>query len=260
MGTLLSDAGNDLSTLDGQLIKPPAGAEAGRTLLTVLGQAQVALKKVRADLAGAQKAAISVDISLLPVGQQTTFSKARDSITSALAGLDEFDRLVPVLSDVLGGSGPRTYLVEQVNPAELRAGGGFIGTYSLLRADQGKLSLMRSGNSYELADPRPLPGQPGYIPLPGPYREIIPKESLSFVDTNEFPDFPANAQAAETWVVPRVGKIDAVISIDYYAVAKMLDLTGPLQVPGYGFTVDGGTFVAKVMQLELAGDPAHKAV
>jgi hypothetical protein len=40
----------------------------------------------------------------------------------------------------------------------------------------------------------------------------------------------------------------------------MLDLTGPLQVPGYGLTVDGGNFVDKVMHLELAGDPAHKAV
>jgi hypothetical protein len=54
--------------------------------------------------------------------------------------------------------------------------------------------------------------------------------------------------------------IDAVISVDYYAVAKMLELTGPLPVPGYGVTVDASNFIPSVMQLELAGDPQHKAI
>ena len=66
---------------------------------------------------------------MLPASQQATFVKARGTIATALTGIDEFDRLVPVLTEVLGGNGYRTYLIEQVNPAELRAGGGFIGTY-----------------------------------------------------------------------------------------------------------------------------------
>jgi hypothetical protein len=259
-GAALSDAGQDLSALDGQILKPGSSGEAGRTLLTVLAQTEKGLIKVRGDLTIAQKAAAQVNVQLLPAAQQATFVRARDSIDSALAGFVEFERLVPVITEVLGGNGTRNYLIEQVNPAELRAGGGFIGTYSLLQADHGSLSVSRSGNAYVLADPRPIPGEPGFVPLPGPYREIIPWVSWSFVDTNEFPDFASNARAAESFAQRRLGKIDGVISIDYFAVAKMLELTGPMQIPGYSLTLNGGNFVSEVMRLELASDPAHKNV
>jgi hypothetical protein len=259
MGAALSDAGQDLSTFDDQLAKPAGPGKPDRNVLLVLDQAQPTVVKIRGDLQRAQNAASHVDVVVIPAGQQSTFLKARNAIASALAGLDEFDRLVPVLHDVLGGSLVRTYLVEQVNPAELRAGGGFIGTYSLLQADHGSLKVVGSGDAYDLANPRPLYGARDFIPQPGPYREIVPAISWSFVDSNEYPDFPTNAQAAETFVQPRLGKIDGVISIDYYAVAKMLELTGPLQVPGYGQAFEGSNFVARIMALELSGDP-HKGV
>jgi hypothetical protein len=261
MGAAISDAGLDLSDLETQLIKPPASGQAARTVLTLLDQTKPGLATARVDFERAQAAATRVDVSVLPAGQQTTFVKARDTIATALTGLDEFDRLVPVLREVLGGNGARTYLIEQVNPAELRAGGGFIGTYSLVRADQGTLKLIRSGDAYELADPRPLPGQPGFIPQPSPYREVIPDISWSFVDSNIFPDFASNAKAAVSFVQPRLGtSIDGVISMDYYTVAKMLELTGPLPVPGYGLTLDSNNFIPQMIKADINGDIPTKAV
>ncbi|HEV2035654.1 MAG TPA: DUF4012 domain-containing protein [Candidatus Dormibacteraeota bacterium] len=263
MGVAISDAGQELSDLAGQLIKPStAGGQQGRTLLTVLNQTHDSLVKVREDLDRAHKAAARVDVQVLPAGQQGTFGKARDTITSALAAIDEFEHLVPVLTDMLGGNGARTYLIEQVNPAELRAGGGYIGTFSELRADQGTLKLVTSGDAYQLSNPRPLRGQPGYVPQPGAFEEFIPDEGWSFVDSNFFPDFPSNATAAEGFVQPRLGiHIDAVISIDYYTVAKMLELTGPLTVPGTRITVDASNFISTVIQGDLVpGDATHKAL
>lgn len=260
MGVAISDAGEELATLDGQLLKPASTGPAGRTLLTVLGQAHTSLGKVRADLDRAQKAAGGVDVSVLPAGQQATLLKARDTISTALTGLDEFERLVPVLTEVLGGNGPRTFLIEQVNPAELRAGGGFIGTYSVLRADKGTLKILKSGDAYNLANPRPLPGQPGFIPQPSPFREVVPTISWSFVDSNIYPDFPSNATIAEHFAQPRIGiKLDAVIAMDYYTVAKMLDLTGPMAVPGFG-TITGSNFIAKILPGDVTGNFTHKAL
>jgi hypothetical protein len=261
MGIALSDTGQELADLDGQLLKPSANGPAGRTLLTVLDQTQSSLVKVRLGLARAQKAAAKVDVHVIPAGQQAAFVKSRDTIASALAGLDEFDRLVPVLTDVLGGDGVRTILVEQVNPAELRAGGGFIGTYSLLRTDHGVMTVIKSGNAYDLAEPRPMPGHPGFIPIPSPYREVIPNVSWSLVDSNIYPDFPSNARAALNFVEPRLGiKLDGVISMDYYTVVKMLELTGPLAVPGFAVTVDSNNFISLVLGGAIAGDSAHKAI
>jgi hypothetical protein len=257
MGVAISGAGQSLAGLDGELIKPPAAGQGGRTLLTVLNEAQTSLPKIRQDFTTAKAAAAGVDVRVLPAAQQATFLKAKGTIDTALSGIDEFERLVPVMTEVLGGNGTRTYLVEQVNPAELRPGGGFIGTYSLIRASAGTLSVIRSGDSYDLADPRPLPGQRGFIPQPSPYREIIPDISWTFVDSNQFPDFPTNATTAENFVQPRIGKIDGVISIDYYTVAEMLALTGPMSVSGIG-ALTATDFVPTIVRLDIAGSPNHK--
>jgi Protein of unknown function (DUF4012) len=261
MGVAISDAGVELSSLAAEIIAPPSGGSAGRTLLTVLDQANTSLVKVRADLQRADKAAASVDIQVVPVGQQATFLKARTTIGDALASMGEFQAFIPIINEVLGGNGARTYLIEQVNPAELRPGGGLIGTYSVLRADQGTLKLIRSGNAYDLADPRPLQGQRGYVAPPGPLRQLIGTTSWSFVDSNFFPDFPSNAITAENFVQPRLGvKIDAVISMDYYTVAKMLEVTGPLQVPGYGVTVNSTNFILLVMGNSLTQNAINKSI
>jgi hypothetical protein len=102
---------------------------------------------------------------------------------------------------------------------------------------------------------------------PGPIREFVPDTGWSFIDSNFFPDFPSNAKVAEDFVQPKLGThIDAVISIDYYSVAKMIELTGPLPVPGYGITLTGSNFVPVVVQYDLSAfsDPeanrAHKAI
>jgi Protein of unknown function (DUF4012) len=261
MGSAISDGGIDLSALAAELIAPKGGGQAGRTLLTVLDQVNTSLIKVRADLQRADTAAAGVDVSVVPAGQQATFLKARATIADALVGMDEFQQFVPIIKEVLGANGPRTYLIEQVNPAELRPGGGFIGTYSVLRADQGSLKLIKSGNAYDLADPRPVQGQRGYVAPPGPLRDLIGTTSWSFIDSNFYPDFPSNAIAAENFVQPRLGvQIDAVIAIDYYAVAKMLEFTGPLHIPGYGVTVDSKNFIPTLIQGDLVSDPAHKAI
>ncbi|MFI5284543.1 MAG: DUF4012 domain-containing protein, partial [Candidatus Dormibacterales bacterium] len=258
MGIAISGAGQSLAGLDGELIKPPAAGQGGRTLLTVLNQAQTSLPTIRQDFATAKSAAAGVDVSVLPPAQQATFLKAEGTIDTALSGIDEFERLVPVMTEVLGGNGTRNYLIEQVNPAELRPGGGFIGTYSLVRASAGTLSVVQSGDAYNLADPRPLPGQRGFIPEPSPYREIIPDISWTFVDSNQFPDFPTNATTAEDFVQPRIGKIDGVISIDYYTVAEMLALTGPIAVSGIG-ALTASNFVSTIVKLDIAGSPNHKS-
>lgn len=262
MGIAISDAGLELAKLDGQLIAPAnAGGQQGRTLLTVLNQTNSSLVIVRKDLDLAQKAAARVDIGVVPAGQQASFLKAKGTITTAIAAADDFARLVPIVTELLGGNGTRTYLIEQVNPSELRPGGGFIGTFSVLQADHGSLKLIRSGPAEGLIGTRAAPGQPGYVTPPGPLREFVPTTSWSFIDSNFFPDFPSNAQAAESFAQGPLGiHIDGVISIDYYAVARMLQLTGPLAVPGYGITVNATNFVPIVVAHDLADDNAHKAI
>jgi hypothetical protein len=263
MGIALCDAGQDISDLDAQLLKPSttAGGQQGQVLLGLLNQMGTSLVKIRAELQQADSAASSVDPGVVPAAQRATFLKAIGTIHSGLTGIDEFQKLVPILIEILGGNGVRTYLIEQVNPAELRPGGGFIGSFSVLRADHGSMTLVESGNSYQLASYRPSPGQPGYVAPPGPLREFVPTASWSFVDSNFFPDFTSNAKAAEQFVAPQLKtSVDAVIAMDYYTVAAILKVTGPLAVPGYPITVNADNIVPLLIQYDLEQGYTHKAI
>lgn len=261
VGNAISDAGIDLSGLASAIITPPKGGQAGHTLLTVMDQASATLVKVRADLQRADAAAAGVDLAVIPAGQRASLVNARATISSALAGMDEFQKFVPIIKEILGGNGPRTYLIEQVNPAELRPGGGLIGSYSVIRADNGSVKLITGGNAYDLVNPRPVLGQAGYVTPPGPFKELIGNTSWSFVDSNFYPDFPSNAAAAESFVQGRLGMhIDAVISIDYYTVAALLQVTGPLQVPGYGTTVDAANLIPLIMANSLVQNSINKPI
>jgi hypothetical protein len=251
MGVHLSQAGLDLADLDGLLVKPPSSGQQGQGLLTMINQVKAKIDPIRAELTAALKAADAMDVSVLPSGQKTTFLKGRGTISQALAAIDQFKSLVPMLIEIMGGNGPRTYLVEQVNPAELRAGGGFIGGYSVLHADKGALTLAKVGTAVEWTIPRIAVGDRNYVEPPGPYRQWLPQSGWTFIDSNLFPDFPTNATTGMAMAQARLGPMDGVIAIDFYAVAKMLEITGPLAVPGYNLTLTGSNFVPTVVKYDV---------
>jgi hypothetical protein len=253
MGVELAMAGLDLTDLDAQLIKPAGSGQQGQGLLAVVNTVATKTSSVKDKLQLALKAADRVDLTVLPVAQKGTLIKARNTIALALAGIVQFQALVPILTEVLGGNGTRNYLVEQLNPAELRPGGGFIGTYSVLRVDGGKLQLVASGNAADLIWPRVDLGQPGYVPPPAPMLQLIPTASWSFIDSNFYPDFPSNAQSAIRFAQPKLGMhIDAVIAIDYYTIAALLKVSGPVAVPGYHLTLTADNFISTVVTYDVA--------
>ncbi len=62
-------------------------------------------------------------MAILPTVQRATLHKAVADLRAAIVGLDALRPSLGAVLDVLGLDGPRTYLIEQVNPAELRSTG-----------------------------------------------------------------------------------------------------------------------------------------
>jgi hypothetical protein len=261
MGLRLCHAGQRAIDVDDLFLRPASGQPQGsRHLLDVLDQAVPLIQGVRADLRAAAAAAQSVDPSVLPGSQRASLLQARTTLQRSLAGLDSFDRFLPVVRDLLGASRPSTYLIEQVNPFELRAGGGYIGTYSLVAADRGSLSLLKSGDTHTLPEWHVLSGSPGYVAPPPALLDFVDDTSWNLGDSNFFPGFPANAQAAESFAPHDFAqRIDGVFAIDLYAVAALLQVTGPLAIPGEGLTVTSDNLVPLLARLDIL-DPAHKQV
>lgn len=243
MGLALADAGQDGADVDAQMISPAnAQLRGGQRLIATLNAVKPFMPKIAADLDKAKRHADLVDVSVLPSGQRDSFLKARTQIDDGVAGAAEFQRLAPVLLEILGANGPRTYLVENLDPAELRGGGGFVGSYILLSADQGQIKLGVSGNVYDIDYPYPVKGQRRYVAPPNSLNEFA-THGWVFGDSNFYADFPASASGGEDLFKRETGRsVDGVIGIDFWAVAEMLNVTGPLQIPEYGITVDAKTF------------------
>lgn len=136
-----------------------------------------------------------------------------------------------VVPAVLGSEGPRTYLVLFVQPAEGREYGGFVGAYGLLEADRGRLSLLESGSfDTDLWRGEAFFTDGGSVPehyfnkLP----HVFPQNLTAIADLSTIA--AAAADLAPQWRNdPGLG-IDGVMTIDPFALAGFLELTGPIAI------------------------------
>jgi Protein of unknown function (DUF4012) len=261
MGVAVSDAGLRSADIDTLFLEPPKPGQPTGTarLLGILDQVQATLPPIQRDLDRARASAAAVVPEALPASERPALQKARDAIAKAAQGIAEFDRLFPAVRDILAVDGRRTYVVEQANPFELRFGGGYIGTYSLVVADHGNLTVQRSGDTHDLPDFSTTMGQAAYVAPPPPMQGLLQRKSWSFQDSNFYPDFADDAKAAAQFAQRDFGTgVDGVISVDLYAVAAMLAVTGPIDVPGFGVRLDKDNFVPTVAARDLVDDPTHK--
>lgn len=136
---------------------------------------------------------------------------------------------VRLLPPMLGADGPRTYLVLFQNNAEIRATGGIPGALAVMRADHGRISLVRQGTASDLGiHPRsPIPLTRGETAL------YETKMGMYGADVNFTPDFPRTAELARAmWKSAQGQQVDGVLSADPVALSYVLQATGPVKVPG----------------------------
>ncbi|MBL7053187.1 MAG: DUF4012 domain-containing protein [Candidatus Portnoybacteria bacterium] len=151
------------------------------------------------------------------------------------------------LLKILGHDNPRNYLLIFQNNSEIRATGGFIGTYGLLTLDKGSINNLFIDGVYN-AD-----GQlhEKIIP-PRPIQKI--STAWSMHDANWFADFPTSAQKIQ-WFYEKTGGIttDGVISLTPVLFERLLQLTGPIEMPEYNIILNADNFV-ELVQYEVEVD------
>ncbi|WP_208027742.1 DUF4012 domain-containing protein [Rhabdothermincola sediminis] len=167
--------------------------------------------------------------------------------------LDEFasdlDRSLPqaelaseglrVAPRLLGGEGRRRYLLLFTSPAETRFLGGFVGSYGVLTALDGELTLERSGASAELsAGPGDEFHLEGFEETLVRYGRYQPQRFVQNLTVS--PDLPTDAALARAVFPQTPGgePIDGVIVADPFAIAALLELTGPVPVEGLDTPLD----------------------
>jgi len=159
-------------------------------------------------------------------------------IDLAIEGATLISKSKPLMQSapyLLGINGTRTYLLLFQNDKELRPTGGFITAYSIADVTNGKFEPVSSSDIYDL-DNRYTPSITAPDPIieyiKGPYT-LNPK--LRLRDMNWSPDFKVSmdmfSKEAEE---AGIGDIDGIIAVDTEVLVKILNVIGPIGVPGYG--------------------------
>jgi hypothetical protein len=198
----------------------------------------------------------------LLAGAEATFARARlrwlvpqvaegaedfaEQLAAARTAVGAAAGLTAQLPGFFGADEPRTYLFAAANTAELRGTGGFLGALTLLEIDEGRLQF----GAFEPTDEVPrLPPDALDEPTPG-FAELYERFGAlgNLRNVNATADFPTAARAIEAhYAQARDVALDGVIVADPVALAALLEVGGPVDVPGFG-TVDHTQVVRFVTQ------------
>ncbi|MBP9728051.1 MAG: DUF4012 domain-containing protein [Candidatus Moranbacteria bacterium] len=250
-GKYFGEAGIPLSELVKNItVSKEAYAQGEKvSLLSFLAQAKEPLEQVRKSLTQTERELALVRIDDLPVEKREKFLLVRTSLPSLLALLSGLEKNELLIEELLGGNGPRTYLFLLQNNHEMRATGGFIGTYALVDVNQGVIRRFFVDGIFN------PDGQlkENIIP-PKPIQKISAGWSLH--DSNWFPDFPASAEKAIFFYEKTGGPtVDGVITLTPTVMQKLLSVVGPIAMPQYGITVDADNFIPVLQeQVEVKYD------
>ncbi len=163
-------------------------------------------------------------------GARVEFDREMDQALRAVEAAEAMARALPAF---LGAEGPRRYFLGAQNPAELRGTGGFLGAYAILTAEDGRLRLGPFSPIEELRD---LEVSQVRAPNPDYARRYDRYGGAGFWrNINMTPDFPSAAQAIEALYARVAGeRVDGALVADPFALAALLEVTGPVRVPGTG--------------------------
>ena len=145
------------------------------------------------------------------------------------------------------------YLVLLQNNAELRASGGFLGSYAEIKIENGRPGPIEFGtNIYKLDEPFT---NEVTVPPPRPLQEVT-LGKWAFRDSNWAADFPEAAEQMlwfyerEQALQGRQMRLDGVVALTTTVVEELLRLTGPVDMPAFATTLTADNF-AEVVQYKI---------
>lgn len=167
-----------------------------------------------------------INAKALPKEYQGIFNDIKSKVVLLDENLNEFLSIINLARRFLGIEHDQRYLFVFPNNAELRASGGFIGSFALIDFSDGEIKNMEvpRGGSYDTDG--------------GLYEKIIAPEPLHLVspqwhfwDANWWPDWPTSAEKI-MWFYEKSGgpTVDGVISFTPTVLETLLEVIGEIDM------------------------------
>lgn len=173
--------------------------------------------------------------SILPAKYQTNYGEVKLQLAKLKRSVTTTKALLATAPDLIGIGARRKYAVLFQNNMELRATGGFIGSFAILSFENGKLYDMPIYDVYD-AD-----GQlKGHVEPPAAIKDILGEANWYLRDSNFDPDFPTSARRAEWFIKKSLNQdLDGTIAVNVSTLVSLLKALGPITVPDYNETITG---------------------
>lgn len=208
------------------------------TLVPKAGQLDLArLQAAAPELSTADMAVRQASARVDAIGADGLQAPVRTAVEQLRGELDRLAALTAtarhgavLLPPLLGTTGPRTYLVVFQNLAEPRSTGGIFGAYAVIRAEGGRVKIVKQGAAAEL----------GIFDAPvsrldqdtqALYTDLI---GIYPADVNLTPHFPTAAALFREMYRRRTGDtVDGVLATDPVTLSYLLQAIGPVAIPGH---------------------------
>jgi len=241
IGTITSSLGHNLVSATDALFNGESGEFASAlNSFSYFGNLAVA------DAKNLDKELKDININNLPEEYQEQFLALQEKARMLSNGLEEFIGLGDDLRELLGLSKDKRYLLVFQNNSEMRASGGFLGSYALVDLREGEIRNLEvpGGGSYDTKA-----GMSVLVKAPEPLWLVDPL--WHFWDANWWPDWPTTAQNL-MWFYERSdgSTVDGVIGLTPTVVEKLLRVSGPIDLQEeYGITIDADNFWETVQKI-----------
>lgn len=178
-----------------------------------------------------------VDRSVIPQKYQTFYDNYAAGLDTLQKSLDAAVPVFSSLPELLGSLQTRKYLILFQNSNELRATGGFIGSYGVLTVEKGKIKDLTIDDVY---NPDGQIDQRNIISdVPKPIADLLQEKRLHIRNANWDPDFTTSANTIEDLYFKVTGeRVDGVIAVDLYFIQNLLKATGPIFLTAYNEEVN----------------------
>jgi len=237
---LVTTAARTVNQADVDKIRGRNGAIDLATVEAVNAELTLANRTLRA----AQVSLADVTTPWLVPQLSSRLDSVRVELDDTAADIDLANHATSVIPGIMGADGSRTYVVLFVQPAESREFGGFVGAYGLLFVDQGRFTLLESGainTDFGLGEARF--DEAGRFPeaFVSAAPMVNPQNLTATADLSTIAE--ALRELAPQWREDPDFAIDGVMTIDPYALAGILELTGPVFVADRPEPIDSSNVI-----------------
>ncbi len=214
-------------------------------------EAQEAYKK----LAEAGDNLSNIDVKHLPEENRNKFNQLKVLLPKFIKSLDQVITGTDFAVKIFGDNELKRYLLIFQNDNELRASGGFMGSFALLDLEDGRIKNIElpQGGTYDVRA-----GMKELVMPPRPLQLI--NSRWEFQDTNWWPDWPTSAKNIK-WFYNKSGgpTIDGVIAINSDWLGRLLAVLGPITTPDKKLTINADNFEYELQKsIEMNSEEKNK--